>query len=62
MNVSAILDTRYDSLSEAQDFRSPGKVVVSDNGGETFYIVDRDVFNNGLIPLGYEEIVVEDGE
>jgi hypothetical protein len=60
MNISAIIGARYDSLSDAQVDKSPSEVVVSDNG-ETFYIVDRDVFNNDLSPLGYE-IVVADGE
>jgi hypothetical protein len=61
MNISAIIGARYDSLSEAQVYKNPSKVVVSDNG-ETFYIVDRNVFNDDLSPLGYEEIAVADGE
>lgn len=61
VNLSDLLGARYDNLLEAQVDKSPSEVVVSDNGGKTFYIVGREVFESRLQPLGYE-IVVADGE
>lgn len=60
-NISEFLGARYESLIEAQVDKSPSEVVVTDNNGDTYYIVEREVFVSRLIQLGYE-IVVADGE
>jgi hypothetical protein len=46
---------------EAQVDKSPSEVVVSDNEGKTFYIVEREVFESSLQSLGFK-IVVANGE
>lgn len=60
-NISDLLGAPYGNLMEAQVDKSPSEVVVSDNEGKTFYIVEREVFESSLQSLGFK-IVVADGE
>jgi hypothetical protein len=55
-NLSKLLGVRYESLVEANVYKSPSKVVVTDNGGRTYFIVDRSDFDRRLAPLGYENV------
>ncbi|MCQ6280096.1 hypothetical protein [Bacillus sp. EB600] len=61
INLTEFLGAPYDSLIEAKIDKSPSEVVITDNGGETYYIVSREVYEQNLKPFGYE-IVVADGE
>jgi hypothetical protein len=60
-NLSDLLGAAYVYMLEAQVDKSPSEVVVSEDARKRFYIVDREVFESQLKPLGYE-IIVSDGE
>ena len=60
VNVSEILGAPYESKIDAQVDKSPSEVVVTETG-ETFYIVEREVYETQLVSHGYK-IVVEEGE
>jgi hypothetical protein len=60
-NLTELLGASYDNLIEAKVDKSPSEIVITDNGGETYYIVTPEVYENGPKQLGYE-IVVSEGE
>jgi hypothetical protein len=61
MNLTELLGVLYDSLIEAKIDKSPSEVVITDNGGETYYIVTPEVYENGPKQIGYD-IAVFAGE
>ncbi|MEH7548361.1 MULTISPECIES: hypothetical protein [Bacillaceae] len=60
INVIELLGSPYESLVDAQVDKSPSEVVVTETG-ETFYIVEREVYDTQLVSHGYK-VVVEEGE
>ncbi|WP_286229920.1 hypothetical protein [Neobacillus mesonae] len=60
-DVTELLGALYENLMEAKVDKSPSEVVISNDGGETYYIVEREVYEDSLKQLGYE-VVVSDGE
>jgi hypothetical protein len=58
---SSKLGLSYFSLEAAAVDKSPSEVVITDNNGETYYIVTRDVYEDGPQQNGYQ-VVVEEGE
>jgi len=61
VNLLELLGTSYENLMDAKVDKSPSEVVVTNDGAETFYIVERDVFDKELHSIGFR-IVVSDGE
>jgi hypothetical protein len=57
---SKVLGQRYFDLDAAKVDKSPSEIVVTDND-ETYYIINRDVYDNGPFQMGYK-IVVNEGE
>lgn len=55
-----LLGQRYFDLESASVDKSPSEVVVTNND-ETYYIINRDVYENGPQQNGYK-IVVNEGE
>ncbi|QIZ06592.1 hypothetical protein HFZ78_07645 [Priestia megaterium] len=51
----------YFSLEAAAVDKSPSEMVITDQTGENYYIVTRDVFEDGLQQNGYK-VVVNEGE
>lgn len=51
----------YFSLEAAAVDKSPSELVITDETKENYYIVSREVYENGPQQLGYI-IVVEEGE
>lgn len=51
----------YDSLEAAAVDKSPSEMVITDNNGETYYIVTREVYEDGPQQQGYQ-VVVNEGE
>jgi hypothetical protein len=51
----------YFSLDAAAVDKSPSEMVITDNSGENYYIVTREVYEDGPQQLGYK-IVVNEGE
>ncbi|MDR6997821.1 hypothetical protein [Neobacillus niacini] len=60
-NLTELLGAPYENLIEAQVDKSPSEMVISNNGGETYYIVTPEVFESNLKQQGFE-IVVPAGE
>ncbi|MBI0578579.1 hypothetical protein IEC97_14530 [Neobacillus cucumis] len=60
-NVTELLGAPYENLIEAQVDKSPSEIVISNNGGETYYIVTPEVYDSDLKQEGFE-IVVSAGE
>ncbi|GAA3324423.1 hypothetical protein OH784_14345 [Ectobacillus funiculus] len=61
INLTELLGVPYDNLMEAKVDKSPSEIVITNNNGETYYIVTPEVYENGPKQSGYE-IVVSDGE
>ena len=57
----SILGLPYYSLDAATVDKSPSEMVITNNDGETYFIVTRDVFEEGPQQQGYQ-IVVNEGE
>jgi hypothetical protein len=51
----------YFSLEAAAVDKSPSEMVITDQTGENYYIVTREVFEDGLQQNGYK-VVVNEGE
>jgi hypothetical protein len=51
----------YDSLAAATVDKSPSEMVVTDSTGENYYIVTREVYEDGPEQQGYQ-VVVNEGE
>ncbi|MED4203649.1 hypothetical protein [Neobacillus mesonae] len=60
-DVTELLGALYENLMEAKVDKSPSEVVISNDNAETYYIVEREVYEDSLKQLGYE-VVVSDGE
>ncbi|GHI01080.1 hypothetical protein [Neobacillus kokaensis] len=60
-DVTDLLGAPYENIIEAKVDKSPSEVVISNDGGETYYIVEREVYEDSLKQLGYE-VAVSDGE
>ena len=58
---SSILGLPYYSLDAATVDKSPSEMVITNNDGATYFIVTRDVFEEGPQQQGYQ-IVVNEGE
>ncbi|WML57704.1 hypothetical protein [Neobacillus sp. PS2-9] len=58
---TSTLGLPYYSLDAAAVDKSPSEMVITDNNGETYYIVTRDVYEDGPQQEGYQ-IVVNEGE
>ncbi|MDR6125153.1 MULTISPECIES: hypothetical protein [Bacillaceae] len=58
---TSTLGLPYYSLDAAAVDKSPSELVITDNNGETYYIVTRDVYEDGPQQEGYQ-IVVNEGE
>jgi hypothetical protein len=58
---TSTLGLPYYSLDAAAVDKSPSELVITDNKGETYYIVTRDVYEDGPQQEGYQ-IVVNEGE
>ncbi|MDQ1147671.1 PHD/YefM family antitoxin component YafN of YafNO toxin-antitoxin module [Bacillus sp. SORGH_AS 510] len=58
---TSILGLPYFSLDAAAVDKSPSEMVITNNNGETYYIVTKDVYEDGLQQEGYQ-IVVNEGE
>ncbi|WP_413303505.1 hypothetical protein AA0X95_26230 [Bacillus sp. 1P10SD] len=58
---TSTLGLPYYSLDAAAVDKSPSELVITDNDGETYYIVTRDVYEDGPQQEGYQ-IVVNEGE
>lgn len=56
----SVLGLGYDSLAAASVDKSPSEMVITNNE-ETYYIVTRDVYEDGPQQQGYK-IVVNEGE
>jgi hypothetical protein len=64
MNVAfdvSMLGMGYFSLDAAAVDKSPSEMVITDDKEETFYIVSREVYEDGPKQKGYK-IVVNEGE
>ncbi|AZU64271.1 hypothetical protein [Neobacillus mesonae] len=61
LDVTELLGAPYENLMEAKVDKSPSEVVISNDNAETYYIVEREVYEDSLKQLGYE-VVVSDGE
>ncbi|MDQ0197107.1 hypothetical protein [Neobacillus ginsengisoli] len=61
INITELLGDPYNNLIEAKVDKSPSEIVITDNGGETYYIVTPEIYENGPKQSGYE-IVVSEGE
>jgi hypothetical protein len=64
MNVAfdvSLLGMGYFSLDAAAVDKSPSEMVITDEKEETFYIVSREVYEDGPKQEGYK-IVVNEGE
>jgi hypothetical protein len=64
MNVAfdvSLLGMGYFSLDAAAVDKSPSEMVITDDKEETFYIVSREIFEDGPQQEGYK-IVVNEGE
>jgi hypothetical protein len=59
-NVS-VLGLPYDSLDAAAVDKSPSEMVITDRDGEAYYIVTRDVYENGPMQEGFT-VAVNEGE
>jgi hypothetical protein len=57
----SMLGMGYFSLEAAAVDKSPSEMVIADNKEETFYIVSREVYEDGPQQEGYK-IVVNEGE
>ncbi|OIK11040.1 hypothetical protein BIV60_19005 [Bacillus sp. MUM 116] len=60
-NLTELLGAPYENLIEAQVDKSPSELVISNNSGETYYIVTPEVYESDLKHQGFE-IVVSAGE
>lgn len=58
---TSTLGLPYYSLDAAAVDKSPSEMVITNNNGETYYIVTRDVYEDGPQQEGYQ-IVVNEGE
>jgi hypothetical protein len=58
---SSVLGLPYFSLEAAAVDKSPSELVITDNTKENYYIVSREVFEDGPKQQGYQ-VVVEEGE
>jgi hypothetical protein len=58
---NSILGLPYHSLEAATVDKSPSEMVITNNNGETYYIVTREVFEDGPQQQGYQ-LVVKEGE
>jgi hypothetical protein len=64
MNVAfdvSLLGMGYFSLDAAAVDKSPSEMVITDDKEETFYIVSREIYEDGPKQGGYK-IVVNEGE
>lgn len=64
MNVAfdvSLLGMGYFSLDAAGVDKSPSEMVITDDKEETFYIVSREIYEDGPKQEGYK-IVVNEGE
>lgn len=57
----SVLGMGYFSLDAAAVDKSPSEMVITDEKEETFYIVSREVYEDGPKQDGYK-IMVEEGE
>jgi hypothetical protein len=57
----SVLGLPYHSLDAAAVDKSPSEMVITDENGEGFYIVTRDVYEDGPKKQGFK-IVVNEGE
>ena len=57
----SILGLPYDGLQDATVDKSPSELVITDTTGETYYIVTREVYEEGPQQEGYQ-VVVNEGE
>ncbi|MFC0274042.1 hypothetical protein ACFFIX_22065 [Metabacillus herbersteinensis] len=55
------LGIRYENLGAATVDKSPSELVITDNNGETYYIVTREVYQDGPQQRGYK-VIVNEGE
>lgn len=58
---TSVLGLPYFSLEAAAVDKSPSELVISDNTGENYYIVSREVYEDGPQQQGYQ-VVVQEGE
>lgn len=58
---TSTLGLPYYSLDAAAVDKSPDELVITNNNGEIYYIVTRDVYEDGPQQDGYQ-IVVNEGE
>ena len=59
-NIS-ILGLPYDSLAAATVDKSPSEMVITDPSRENFYIITKEVYEDGPKQQGYQ-VVVNEGE
>lgn len=60
-NLTELLGPPYDQLMDAKVDKSPSEVVITNNDGETYYIISAEEYENGPKQQGYK-IVVAEGE
>jgi hypothetical protein len=58
---TSVLGLPYFSLEAAAVDKSPSELVIKDNTGENYYIVSREVYEDGPQQQGYQ-VVVQEGE
>ena len=58
---NSVLGLPYFSLEAAAVDKSPSEMVITDQTGENYYIVTRELYEDGPQQHGYK-IVVEEGE
>jgi hypothetical protein len=58
---SSKLGIGYESLDAATVDKSPSELVITDNDGKSYYIVTREVYQDGPQQLGYK-VIVKEGE
>jgi hypothetical protein len=58
---TSVLGLPYFSLEAAAVDKSPSELVITDSTGENYYIVSREVYEDGPQQQGYK-VVVQEGE